>query len=264
MCSSDLALMDLMNFSGDQIETIPCSTFTAKGPTTFGVLRNSFAAATPLGVKFTEGERGGKDASTILLAPADDYVVNADAQLLVIAADISDAQETCALLVGRELALAGVVHAAGVLRDKLIRSTGAETNRMVCAAKALAAFHLRSTALLLPLNMFALFSSWVSIFGSVGQGSYVASNAYMNSLALHQHSSGQMSTSLQLPPINGMGMSASLFLSSSQQLQRPLDTVGLSPDDFAKYLHASLSMKASQMSVAHPPLPGTEIGRAHV
>ena len=158
----------------------------------------------------------------------------------VIAADVSDAQETCALLVGRELAVAGVVHAAGVLRDKLIRSTGAETNRIVCAAKARAAFHLRSAALLLPLNTFALFSSWVSIFGSMGQGSYVASNAYLTGMALHQHSSGQMSTSLQLPPISGMGMSASLFLSSSQQLQRSLDIVGLSPDEFAKCLHASL------------------------
>ena len=78
--SAGLALLDLMNFSGDQIETISCKTFTQKGTTTFGVLRNSFNAATPLGVQ--EGER-------ILLAPPDSHEIGPDTSLLVIAADIA-------------------------------------------------------------------------------------------------------------------------------------------------------------------------------
>ena len=86
--SAGLALLDLMNFSGDQIETIPCSAFTAHGPTTFGVLRNSFSAATPLGIK-TDGKDGEK--GSIMLAPADDFLIEASYQLLVIAEDISSA-----------------------------------------------------------------------------------------------------------------------------------------------------------------------------
>ena len=49
-----MALLDLMNFSGDQIEMIPCNAFTIGGPTTFGNLRVSFNAATPLGVKIRQ------------------------------------------------------------------------------------------------------------------------------------------------------------------------------------------------------------------
>ena len=81
--SAGLALLDLMNFSGDQIETISCATFTQKGPTTFGMLRNSFNSATPLGIQTARG--------TIILAPPDEQPVDEHTSLLVIALDIAQA-----------------------------------------------------------------------------------------------------------------------------------------------------------------------------
>ena len=85
--SAGLALLDLMNFSGDQIETIPCANFTQISNTTFGALRNSFNAATPLGLK-VRGKDGGE---VIVLAPSDEHVIDSDTYLLVIAEDIAAA-----------------------------------------------------------------------------------------------------------------------------------------------------------------------------
>ena len=170
--SAGLALLDLMNFSGDQIETIPCSTFTAKGPTTFGVLRNSFAAATPLGVKFTEGERGGKDASTILLAPSDDYVVNSDAQLLVIAADISSA-------------LASSKLAAAVAEKNAKKATVKRPGEMVRAAGR---FVRSATSMKIPLGRGLLSQvgvdpgglDEVSTLAGLGRSNYGSGNVFDN------------------------------------------------------------------------------------
>lgn len=88
--SAGLALLDLMNFSGDQIETIPCDTFTNRGATTttFGALRNSFTEATPLGLKIVSSKDG---AERIVLAPPDSHVIDGDTYLLVIALDITTA-----------------------------------------------------------------------------------------------------------------------------------------------------------------------------
>ena len=86
--SAGLALLDLMNFSGDQIETISCATFTARGKTTFGVLRNSFNSATPLGIKQKDKETG---LDVICLAPSDDHEIDEHTFLLVIALDIASA-----------------------------------------------------------------------------------------------------------------------------------------------------------------------------
>ena len=87
MCSNFNASLCTRLWYTDQIETIPCHTFTQKGNTTFGVLRNSFNAATPLGCKCVE-----KDGTeTIVLAPSDDFVIDPQTFLLVIALDISSA-----------------------------------------------------------------------------------------------------------------------------------------------------------------------------
>ena len=115
--SAGLALLDLMNFSGDQIETIPCTNFTSTGNTTFGVLRNSFTAATPLGVKVS-----GKDGMPqITLAPDDEHVIGPDTFLLVIAEDIASALASSKMAAATAVSIqkarlkrpVGIVRAAG-------------------------------------------------------------------------------------------------------------------------------------------------------
>jgi hypothetical protein len=87
--SAGLAVLDLMNFDGDQIETIPCTHFTSKGSTTFGVLRTAFSTATPLGLKLSKPDPLTGDE--IILGPSDGFVVTPDMSLLLIAEDIASA-----------------------------------------------------------------------------------------------------------------------------------------------------------------------------
>jgi len=96
--SAGLALLDLMNFSGDQIETIPCAPFTQKGPITFGVLRNAFNAATPLGTTTIDAQ--GREQ--IIIAPPDDHVIGSDMRVLVIALDQATALSSSRLAVASQ------------------------------------------------------------------------------------------------------------------------------------------------------------------
>ena len=96
--------------------------------------------------------------------------------LLAVAADVGDQDDARSMLCNCSFALASVLHAAGVLRDKLFRSMAADDLTCVWAAKARAASHLGFSSSALSLRGFSAFSSWVSTFGSVGQANYAATN----------------------------------------------------------------------------------------
>ena len=173
----------------------------------------------------------------------------------VVTSDVSDTADVRLLLSSGGSPVSGVLHAAGVLRDKMIRSMTA-SDLEVSASKAIAAFHLSSTITCAPLNTFALFSSWVTIFGSFGNANYVTANTYLNCFAFKQRWSGMGGCALQLPPVSGMGMSASFFDSGSPQVQAVLQLNGMSLDEYVLYLGGSLSMTiCGRLAVVQSPLP---------
>jgi len=110
----------------------------------------------------------------------------------LVATDAGDAPGVRCMLSGIS---AGVLHAAGLLRDKMARSLAATDFDAVFGAKALAASHMRQAASRTPLLAFALFSSWVSLFGTAWQANYASANGYLNCLALQQRSSGMQGCS---------------------------------------------------------------------
>ena len=75
---------------------------------------------------------------------------------MVVASDVGDAVD--ALLLLANVAPTGVLHAAGVLRDKMLRSMAFDDVATVFAPKALAASHIQQTAAQCPLEVFGLFS----------------------------------------------------------------------------------------------------------
>ena len=152
--------------------------------------------------------------------------------------------------------IVGVLHAAGVLRDQLTRSSSANALRMVAMPKASAAHHLRSALARGPLVVHALFSSWVANFGSFGQAGYVSANVYLNWIACSQRVSGMSGLALQIPPVSGMGMSASLFESATNShLKSILVLQGMSMAEYAVFLQASLSTVGGAGTVLACPLP---------
>ena len=93
-------------------------------------------------------------------------------------------------------ALAGVVHAAGVLDDGTILQQTAERLRGVLAPKVAGAWNLHRLTRNNPLDFFVLFSAGASLLGSKGQSGYAAGNAFMDGLAHLRHALGQSAVAI--------------------------------------------------------------------
>jgi phthiocerol/phenolphthiocerol synthesis type-I polyketide synthase C len=109
------------------------------------------------------------------------------------ACDVSDVRAISSLLSEVAVALPplrGIVHAAAVIEDSLIRNMTREQIRRVFAPKILGAHHLHQLTLGKPLDFFILFSSATTLFGNPGQGNYVAANACLEALAARRRAAG--------------------------------------------------------------------------
>lgn len=104
--------------------------------------------------------------------------------------------------------LKGVIHAATVIDDGLIRNLDANRIRNVFAPKVLGAQHLHELTLEHSLDLFVLFSSATTLFGNPGQGSYVAANAYLEALAQHRRFLGLPATCISWGAIDDVGFLA--------------------------------------------------------
>nr|UPX44884.1 putative secondary metabolism biosynthetic enzyme [Penicillium camemberti] len=107
--------------------------------------------------------------------------------------------------------VAGVVHAAGLLRDQLIEKITPEAFEAVLAPKVAGALALH--AVFPPnspgLDFFVLFSSCGQLLGFPGQASYASGNSFLDALARSRRKDGDNAISLLWTSWRGMGMGAS-------------------------------------------------------
>lgn len=115
--------------------------------------------------------------------------------------------------------LRGVVHAAVVIDDALARNTTHEQLAAIYAPKILGARHLHDLTRLLPLDFFVLYSSATTLFGNLGQGSYVAANAYLESLAAARRSAGLQALCVRWGAIDDVG-----FLARNEKIKDALQS----------------------------------------
>lgn len=104
--------------------------------------------------------------------------------------------------------LRGLVHAAAVIDDALIRNTSIEQIEQIFAPKILGARHLHELTSALTLDFFVLYSSATTLFGNPGQGAYVAANAYLETLAHARRSSGLPALCVRWGAIDDVGFLA--------------------------------------------------------
>ena len=130
--------------------------------------------------------------------------IHSDAcEVVVHSADMSSESDVAALFKKFGASwkpLAGVVHAAGVLKDGLIESQTWETYEHVLAPKCRAAKLLHEYTRELDLDLFVLYSSAASMLGSPGQSNYACGNAYLDGLAWHRHQLGLPAVSINWGP----------------------------------------------------------------
>lgn len=120
------------------------------------------------------------------------------AQLSAVFADLARGQQP----------LRGVVHAATVIDDGLIRNLDQAQVQRVLAPKALGAQHLDALTRELNLDFFVLFSSATTLFGNPGQANYVAANHWLEALARQRLANGLPATAVLWGAIDDAGFLA--------------------------------------------------------
>ncbi|MGW2306288.1 SDR family NAD(P)-dependent oxidoreductase, partial [Streptomyces sp. NPDC001809] len=146
----------------------------------------------------------------------------------------------------------GVIHAAGTLKDGLIRSATAEDVAAVMRPKADGVRELSAAVTGSDLDFAVLFASVSGTFGNLGQGGYAAANAYLDGYA-HAHGAPWLSVDWGLWGEVGMGTAV------ADQLRAR----GVRPLTTAEGLDALIAVLATeqparQLVIAHPDT-GTEI-----
>ncbi|GAA3038512.1 beta-ketoacyl synthase N-terminal-like domain-containing protein [Streptosporangium longisporum] len=133
--------------------------------------------------------------------------------VVTVALDVSDARAAAEALSPAALGLPpirGVVHAAGVVDDRVVRALDEASIRAVLRPKVDGALVL--DALFPPgsVDFFVLFSSCGQLLGLPGQGAYAAGNAFLDALAARRRAAGDAATtSFGWTSWRGLGMSTS-------------------------------------------------------
>ncbi len=136
--------------------------------------------------------------------------------------DITDKNALSALLTGITKILPplkGIVHAATIINDGLIRNMDKEQIRSVLAPKVLGAQYLHEMTLGTPLDFFILYSSATTLFGNPGQGNYVAANVCLEALAKHRRAIGLTATCVRWGAIDDVG-----FLARNEKIKDALQS----------------------------------------
>ncbi|AYG44007.1 type I polyketide synthase [Pseudomonas sp. Leaf58] len=139
-----------------------------------------------------------------------------------VACDITDREQLRAVferIAASPWPLRGLVHAATVIDDGLIRNLEADQLRRVLEPKAKGAQYLHELAQGLALDFFVMFSSATTLFGNPGQANYVAANHWLEALARHRRAQGQAATAVLWGAIDDVG-----FLARNSQIKDALQS----------------------------------------
>jgi acyl carrier protein len=119
--------------------------------------------------------------------------------------DLRQLRDTLDGVVGDMPPLGGVVHAAMVIEDALLRDMERSQLHRVLAPKMLGALNLHEATRAHALDWFVLYSSATTLFGNPGQAAYVAANLSLEALANERRSLGLPVTCVGWGPIGDAG-----------------------------------------------------------
>ncbi|HBJ27493.1 beta-ketoacyl reductase, partial [Cobetia sp.] len=132
---------------------------------------------------------------------ADEAALTAVFSRFVTSADASEAKDAIA-------PLKGIIHAAAVIDDALIRHLDAERIQRVMTPKIEGARLLDRLSAEHALDFFVLYSSATTLFGNPGQSVYVAANHWLEGLAASRRARGLPATCARWGAIEDAGFLA--------------------------------------------------------
>ena len=161
----------------------------------------------------------------------------------VVQADVSQAAEVEELIAACQARapLRGVIHAAGLVADGILRHQSRARFAAVMAPKVAGGWHLHRATRELPLDFFIAFSSIAALFGLPGQGNYAAANAFLDGLAHHRRANGLPALSIDWGAWSEVGMAA-----ESARTSRILE--GLNPEDGVQLLGILMAQNLAQVA----------------
>jgi phthiocerol/phenolphthiocerol synthesis type-I polyketide synthase C len=132
----------------------------------------------------------------------------AGVSVMAPACDVADAaavRATLALIEAQMPPLRGIVHAAMVIEDALLRDLDQSQLHRVLAPKIRGAWELHEATRDVALDFFILYSSATTLFGNPGQAAYVAANMALEALATERRALGLPATCIGWGPIGDAG-----------------------------------------------------------
>ncbi len=136
--------------------------------------------------------------------------------------DVSDFNQVQSLwqrLQEQRMQITGIVNAAAVFKDRLLKDLQEEDFREVWQAKYQSALNMHKVSFQSPLKYFVVFSSISSAVGNVGQANYVAANIALESLIEQRCSQNLPGLAIEWGPVGDVG-----FLSSQKQVKSSLES----------------------------------------
>lgn len=171
--------------------------------------------------------------------------------VLAAACDITDRTALADVLErakGELAPLRGIVHAATVIDDGLIRNLDAERIQKVLAPKIDGARHLDALTREAELEFFVLYSSATTLFGNPGQANYVAANHWLEAFAASRRAAGLPATCVRWGAIEDVGFLAR-NTRTRDALQERLGGSALRSEDALKVLEQMLLTPGPSLGV---------------
>lgn len=141
--------------------------------------------------------------------------------------------------------LAGIFHCAMVLDDAYLMDLDEARFKKVFDPKINGAVNLFNLTKDMDLDYFVMFSSISSLIGNIGQGNYVAANAYLDSFAHYVKSRGVNGIALNLGVMRDSGVVARN--KNLGQMLESFGTRGLTNEQFFKGLKVILKERPTQV-----------------
>ncbi|KAL8921987.1 MAG: hypothetical protein Q9208_005441 [Pyrenodesmia sp. 3 TL-2023] len=196
--------------------------------------------------RFAFLSRSGADAESAATLVRD--IETAGADVSVIRGDVTKAADVERAIrnMPSKYPIAGVVHAAMVLRDGLFNAMTYENWQISTTTKVQGAINLHKALANTPLDFFVMTSSVSGTLGTPGQSNYAAANSFLDAIAKHRRAHGLRAVSLILPMVLGVGVVA-----ENNEIEEALKRKGMYGIDEEHLLEAFETAMSIQDSADH-------------
>ncbi|KAH8884913.1 beta-ketoacyl synthase domain-containing protein [Thozetella sp. PMI_491] len=133
-----------------------------------------------------------------------------DCTVQIIRGDVGAIDDVRRMISSSKVPIAGVFHAAAVLRDQTFTQMNFSQWHDVITTKVHGAWNLHYALQDQPepLDFFFLFSSLSGLCGLVGQANYAAANTFLDAFVQYRHSLGLPCSALDIGAVHGIGILA--------------------------------------------------------